>query len=53
MEYVGSAYGIDIRTVLWKDNNNVRFSSTYVGIEPFAKSNPSIWLPKVSRNDRK
>ena len=38
-EYVGSAYGIEISTVLWKDSKSVRLASTYVGIEPFGRAN--------------
>lgn len=52
-EYVGSAYGIDISTVLWKDNKSVRLASTYVGIEPFAKANPNQQPAKAPRYDRK
>lgn len=52
-EYVGSAYGVDISTVLWKDNKSVRLGSTYVGIKPFDRAIPSTRSGKASRYDRK
>lgn len=52
-EYVGSAYGCDISTVLWKDNKIVRLASTYVGIDPFVRTNPTNQPLKVTRYDRK
>lgn len=52
-EFVGRAYGIDITNVLWKDNKSVRLASTYVGIAPFARANPSEHPAKASRYDRK
>lgn len=53
IEYNGTAYGIDIATVLWKDNKCVRLASTYVGIEAFARANPSEHPAKAQRFDRK
>lgn len=53
VEYVGKAYGIDINTVLWKDNKSVRLASTYVGIESFATANPDQQRAKAARFDRK
>lgn len=35
VEYSGNAHGVDLTTVLWKDNKNVRLASTYVGVLPF------------------
>lgn len=32
---MGCAYGVDISSVLWKDNKSVRLASTYVGIESY------------------
>ena len=52
-EFVGRAYGVDIRKVLWKDNKSVRLVSTYVGVAPFARANPSEHPAKASRYDRK
>lgn len=53
VEYVASPYGVDINTVLWKDNRSVRLASTYVGTKPFMRSNPSHQEAKVARYDRK
>ncbi|XP_036346256.1 piggyBac transposable element-derived protein 3-like, partial [Rhagoletis pomonella] len=52
-EFVGIAYGVEISNVLWKDNKSVRFASTYVGIEPFARANPNLQAKKATRYDRK
>lgn len=52
-EFVGHCYGVDIANVLWKDNKSVRLLSTYVGIAPFARANPSEHRTKASRYDRK
>lgn len=48
-EYVGSAYGVDISTVLWKDNKCVRLASTYVGIKPFLRANPNSQPAKAGK----
>lgn len=53
IEFVGQAYGIDIATVLWKDNKSVRLASSYVGIKPFEHVNPNHQPSKASRYDRK
>lgn len=53
VEYMGSAYGVDLTTVLWKDTKNVRLCSTYVGVKPFQKSNPDTQLVKAARYDKK
>lgn len=53
VEYVGVAYGIDISTVLWKDNKSVRLASTYVGIEPYSRAGPEQQRAKAARFDRK
>ncbi|XP_049304996.1 piggyBac transposable element-derived protein 1-like isoform X1 [Bactrocera dorsalis] len=54
-EYMGTAYGVDITTVLWKDNKLVRLASTYVGVQPFQRSNTDANKKpsKAARNDRK
>lgn len=52
-EFVGSAYGVEITTVLWKDTKNVRLCSTYVGTKPFQRSNPVSQPLKVPRYNRK
>lgn len=52
-EYVGSAYGVEMNTVLWKDTKNVRLCSTYVGIKPFLKANASNQPTKVLRYNLK
>lgn len=52
-EFVGRAYGVDIATVLWKDNKCVRLASTYVGELAFARANPENQPAKASRFDRK
>lgn len=54
-EYVGSAYGVDIATVVWKDNKLVRLASTYVSVQPFARSqtDPEKQPAKAARYDRK
>lgn len=52
-EFVGTAYGVDISTVLWKDKKCVRLASTYVGALPFLRLNPEHQAAKASRFDRK
>lgn len=52
-EFVGTAYGVSISTVLWKDSKSVRLASTYVGVEPFDRSDPSQQQSKAARFDRK
>lgn len=52
-EFVGSAYGVDITTVLWKDTKNVRLCSTYVGTRPFLRTNSEIQPSKIARYNRK
>lgn len=52
-EFVGRAYGVDITTVLWKDNKSVRLASTYVGVKPFERGNLNHQASKASRFDRK
>lgn len=52
-EYVGSAFGVDISTVLWKDTKIVRLASTYAGVLPFHTTNPESRSAKVVRYDRK
>lgn len=52
-EFSGSCYGVDLTTVLWKDNKTVRLASTYVGVEPFIKQNPNVQVAKARRYDRK
>lgn len=51
-EFVGSAYGIDITTVSWKDTKNVKLCSTYVGTKPFLRCTESQPL-KIARYNRK
>lgn len=51
-EYVGTAYGVDITSVLWQDNKPVRLLSTYVGVKPFL-SNELRPSSKSIRWDRK
>lgn len=53
IEYCGKAYGVDISTVMWKDNKCVRLASTYVGIERFDQANPDEQKSKATRYDRK
>ncbi|XP_026471618.1 piggyBac transposable element-derived protein 1-like [Ctenocephalides felis] len=54
-EYVASSYGVDLTTVLWKDNKVVHLASTYVGVKPFQTSltNPTKQPRKASRFVRK
>lgn len=52
-EFVANARGVQVNTVLWKDNRSVRLASTYVGIEPFLRANPYVQPTKVRRYDRK
>lgn len=52
-EYVGTAYGIEISNVLWKDTKNVKLCFTYVGVKSFARSNPNSQPSKVARYNRK
>lgn len=52
-EFVGSAYGVDITSVLWKDTKNVRLCSTYVGIKPFQRANLVDQPTKIGRYKRK
>ncbi|XP_050337616.1 piggyBac transposable element-derived protein 3-like isoform X1 [Bactrocera neohumeralis] len=55
-EYMKRAYGVDITTVLWKDNKLVRLASTYyVGVQPFQRSNTDAnkQPSKAARYDRK
>ncbi|XP_047138748.1 piggyBac transposable element-derived protein 2-like [Hydra vulgaris] len=49
-EYVGSCYGVDLSTTLWKDSKGVLLASTYVGVLPF--KNESNNTLKASRYDR-
>lgn len=51
-EFVGTAYGVDIATVVWKDTKSVRLASTYVGIEPFSSQYEKP-IPKAMRYNRK
>ena len=53
IEYVGSAYGVDIATVLWKDTKNVKLCSTYVGTMPFLKTDLVRQPAKISRYNHK
>lgn len=53
VEFIGTAYGVDVSTVLWKDNKSVRLASTYVGIKPFNRLNPDRQQAKATRYDRK
>ncbi|XP_036322223.1 piggyBac transposable element-derived protein 3-like [Rhagoletis pomonella] len=54
IEYVGSAYGVDMTTIQWKDTKNVCLASTYVGNLPFSKANDGqMQLAKAIRYDRK
>lgn len=52
IEYMGSAFGCGISTVLWKDNKTVKLASTYVGIMPFARRDQSK-VSKTTLYDRK
>lgn len=52
-EYCANVLGVDVNSVLWKDNKCVRLASTYVGVKPFLKANPSKQPSKVARYDRK
>lgn len=52
-EFVGSSYGVEISNVLWKDNKAVRLLSTYVGVKPFARTNPNEQMAKALRYERK
>lgn len=53
VEFFGTAYGVDISTVLWKDNRVVRLASTYVGVMPFLRNSPPTHPNKAPRYDRK
>lgn len=52
-EFVGSAYGVDITTILWKDTKNVKLCSTYVGTKPFQRTNSVSQPSKIARYNRK
>lgn len=52
VEYVGNTYGVDLATVLWKDNKNVRLASTHVDVLPFKSAIQKKQLSKASRFDR-
>lgn len=52
-EFVGRAYGVEISTVLWKDNESVRLASTFVGVEPFERGSPNHQVSNASRIDGK
>lgn len=52
-EFVASAYGIEMSNVLRKDKKAVRLISTYVGVEPFGRTNPDQQVAKAARFDRK
>ncbi|XP_039954204.1 uncharacterized protein LOC120770686 [Bactrocera tryoni] len=52
-EFVGTAFGVDITSVLWKDTKCVRLVSTYAGVKPFCTSTDTCQPPKVTRFDRK
>lgn len=41
IDFVGAAYGVEIATVLWKNNRGVRLTSIYVGVMPILKNNPN------------
>ncbi|XP_054728100.1 piggyBac transposable element-derived protein 3-like [Anastrepha obliqua] len=40
-DFVATAFGVDISTVVWKDSKPVRLASTYAGVQPFNSNNPS------------
>lgn len=50
-EYVGTAFGIEMSTVLWKDTKIVRMVSTYVGVNPFRSANHDSESLKTTRYD--
>lgn len=52
-EFVGSAHGVEISTVLWKDTKCVRLASTYAGIKPFQTTYDDVQPSKTTRYDRK
>lgn len=52
-EFIGSAYGVKVATVLWKDSKSVRLASTYVGVQSFDRFNPTQQQSKAARFDRK
>lgn len=51
-EFVGSSYGVDLSTTLWKDNKCVRLASTYVGVLPFKTDDMTHGTSKAVRFDR-
>lgn len=52
-EYVANAFGIDISSVLWRDNKTVRLLSTYVGVKPFLSRQIETPTLTSKRWDRK
>lgn len=52
-EYVGTAYGIDISSVLWRDTKTVRLLSTYIGVKPFLSKKTDLQPQKAKRWDAK
>ncbi|XP_049306462.1 piggyBac transposable element-derived protein 1-like [Bactrocera dorsalis] len=52
-EFVGTVFGVDITSVLWKDTQCVRLVSTYAGVKPFCTSTDTCQSPIVTRFDRK
>lgn len=48
-EFVGTAHGCTISTVLWNDTKPVRLISTYAGVEPFVDEIDGRCKPQVLR----
>lgn len=53
VEYVANVHGVNVTTVLWKDTKAVRLASTYVGIQPFERTDTNNSPNKAVRYNRK
>lgn len=51
-EFIGTAHGVEISNVLWRDTKTVRLLSTYVGTQRFLSQNSDTHPLKASRWDR-
>lgn len=51
-EFVANVKGVTVSNVLWKDSKSVKLASTYVGVQPFTRTNPSRQPSKATRFDR-
>jgi len=50
-EFVISAFGVDIFSVLWRDTKTVRLSSSYMGTQPFLSRDMDSQLQSIKLPD--